>query len=378
MPSLDDHFDALTKLRPPDHWPDLREREPRPLPPAPMRLPRRIGVTVLALAVAVAGFVFVTHAFRTDRQPPVPAAQPAPQGDGSPTAQPNTTCEGTTSKPQPSGSTHVVYLAPYLAGREDWHTQSSCPARAGDPTFAWASTIPFGSEHEAIVIPVNTIAALPAAGIVIAVQAVMSGYDPALGPFPFDLSGLSLADATRRPPNEEEPPGEYEVLELDSEPVLVRVYFGTASPSLELIDSAQAELDTLQLPPVCPAPAEGGYGAELSTHRGAPGDVVTVSGPMPFQREDGSYDTSGLTRMIAWWNASPEDWPYLSSFSTVRPSPAVETSPLLRLGEGGGEKCSFSIRFLVPNVPPGDYPIVVLQEGAGSSTIEASLVFHVG
>jgi len=83
---------------------------------------------------------------------------------------------------------------------------------------------------------------------------------------------------------------------------------------------------------------------------------------MPFQRKDGSYDTSGQTRMIVWWNASPKDWPYLSSFSNVDPSPAVQGSPLLRLGEGGGDTCSFSVSFTVPDVPPGTYPIVVLQE----------------
>jgi Tol biopolymer transport system component len=297
--------------------------------------------------------------------------------DGSPTSEPSTTCEDTTTKPPPSGSTDLVYQAPYLADGDGWYTRSSCPVRAGDATLAWASTIPLETEHEAIAIPVNTIAALPPDGIVITVETVMSEYDPALGPFPFDLSGLTLHDATTRGPNEEEPPGDYAVLEIYSEPALVRVYFGTSPPSEQLIDSAQRELDTLQLPPICPAPAESGYGAELSSDQGAPGDLVTVSGPMPFQREDGSYDMSGETRMIAWWNASQEDWPYLSSFTTVRPSPAVETSPLLRLGEGGGESCSFSIRFTVPEVPPGDYPIVVLQEGGGGSTIEASLAFHV-
>ena len=98
---------------------------------------------------------------------------------------------------------------------------------------------------------------------------------------------------------------------------------------------------------------------------------------MPFQRKDGSYDTSAQTQMIVWWNASPEDWPYLSSFSHVEPSPAVQGSPLLRLGEGGGDACSFSVSFPVPDVPPGTYPIVVLQEGGGSSAIEASLTFRV-
>jgi len=371
MPSLDDHFDALTKVRPPDAWPDLGERDPRQLVPPPPPIPRRIGVAALALTVAIAGLLFVSRAF-TDRRPTAPAS---PAGNA-PTSEPST-CEDSSTGPQPSGSTDAVYLAPYLAGGEGWYTLSSCPAPARDATVAWASTIPFETEHAAVAIPTNAIAALPPDGIVITVETVLSGYDPALGPFPFDLSGLRLADATKRPPNEEEPPGDYAVLEVYSEPALVRVYFGTPSASERLIDSAQRELDTLQLPPICPAPAQGGYGAELSKDQGAPGDLVTVSGPMPFQREDGSYDTSGKTRMIAWWNVSEEDWPYLSSFSTVRPSPAVETSPLLRLGEGGGDSCSFSIRFTVPDVPSGDYPIVVLQEGSDSSAIEASLTFRV-
>lgn len=307
----------------------------------------------------------------------LPAWQPVPGEVGSPTPETTTTCDGAVSKLQSSGSTDAVYLAPYLAGDDTWDTHSSCPARAGDATVAWASTIPLRAEHEAIAIPVNTIGALPVDGIVVTVETVMSGYDPALGPYPFDLSGLTLTEATMRPPNEEEPTGDYAVLETYSEPALVRVYFGTPSPSEQLILRAQRELDTLQLPPICPAPAHGGYGAELSNDQGLPGDPITVSGPMPFQREGGSYDTSGETRMIAWWNASPEDWPYLATFSTVQASPAVEAAPLLRLGEGGADSCSFSIRFTVPDVAPGDYPIVVLQEGGDSATMEASLTFHV-
>jgi hypothetical protein len=96
---------------------------------------------------------------------------------------------------------------------------------------------------------------------------------------------------------------------------------------------------------------------------------------MPFQHEDGSYDHSGDFRMIAWWNASPEDWALLSS-STVEPSPAT-VGPLLRLGEGGLGACSFSIGFTVPDVPPGQYPIVVLDHGNDSSTMEAALTFTV-
>jgi hypothetical protein len=218
---------------------------------------------------------------------------------------------------------------------------------------------------------------LPPDGIVITALTVMSGYDPSMEPFPFDLSGLSLADARRRGPTAEEPPGEYAVLEADVEPVLIRVYFGTPSPSERLFDRAQQELDTLQLPPICPVSPRGGDGADLSTASGSPSDRVTISGPMSFGGKDGSYDTSGESRMIVWWNASPDDWPDLSSFSEVRPSPAVDGSPLLRLGEDWADRCTFSVTFTVPDVPPGEYPIVVLNEGGRGSALAASLAFHV-
>jgi hypothetical protein len=82
---------------------------------------------------------------------------------------------------------------------------------------------------------------------------------------------------------------------------------------------------------------------------------------MPFQRQDGSFDVEGRTTAIAWWNADKQDWPYLSSFSSSSPSP-VSSGPIVRLGEGGEGQCSFSITFTVPDVPPGDYPIVVIHE----------------
>jgi Tol biopolymer transport system component len=78
MPSLDDHFRALTKVRPPEDWPDLRDRAPRPIAP-PTTLRRRLGVAALALLVAAAGLVFVVRAFRMDRRPPAPAS---PIGNG--------------------------------------------------------------------------------------------------------------------------------------------------------------------------------------------------------------------------------------------------------------------------------------------------------
>jgi hypothetical protein len=76
MPNLEDYFDALTRVRPPDGWREWDHRET--LPPAPpSRRPRRVGVTALALLVAAGGVVIAVRAFPTGHQEaPEPATQP--------------------------------------------------------------------------------------------------------------------------------------------------------------------------------------------------------------------------------------------------------------------------------------------------------------
>jgi len=72
MPSLDEHFRALTEIRPPDGWPDLGDREPRPRPESSSR--RRLGVAVLALLVAATGLALVVDAFRASERAPTPSS----------------------------------------------------------------------------------------------------------------------------------------------------------------------------------------------------------------------------------------------------------------------------------------------------------------
>jgi Tol biopolymer transport system component len=72
MPSLEDHFRALERIRPPV-WPELGDREPRSVVPRPP-LGRRLAAAAVALAVTAGGLVFVVRAFRTDRPPPAPAS----------------------------------------------------------------------------------------------------------------------------------------------------------------------------------------------------------------------------------------------------------------------------------------------------------------
>jgi hypothetical protein len=279
----------------------------------------------------------------------------------------------------PSETGGVVYQVPFLIAPAGWDVYRSDPVRRGDAGIAWASSEPIDADDvgSGAALPAGTIATLPEDGVVVTAEATPWDRDPSTGPYPDGVAPFDLETAHVRAPDEEEPPGRYAVYQLYRHGVLVRVYFGSSSPSAAALADAQEVLDTLQPPPVCPAPARGGYGAVLSQAEGRPGEWIDVTGPMPFVHEDGSFDTGTETAMIAWWNAPPGEWPALSSFATSKPSPAVAGAPLVRLGEGGRGACAFTIGFRVPDVPPGAYPIVVLQEGGGGSTIEASLVFRV-
>jgi TolB protein len=70
MPSLDEHFRAVTRVRPPDDWPGLGDLEPRLLK---RPSPRRPAVAALAFVVAAAGLALAVRAFRTGDGPRPPA-----------------------------------------------------------------------------------------------------------------------------------------------------------------------------------------------------------------------------------------------------------------------------------------------------------------
>jgi hypothetical protein len=352
----------------PDQWGDIQSRTPRGFSPEP-RPGHRAAAGAVALVVVVAAFAFAWKAFQPGAGPsPGPAASTA-------STEPAT--------PPPPAANEYFPLLLQLAD-EGWHLRNSGFVEDGEATIAWASTVGFDKrdlDPLTPAIPIHTIGDLPSDGIVVTTEATPWGYDPAKGPFPpGSLDRLDLSNATVRGPEAEEPLGDYTVYEIPAPYVLVRVYFGNSAPTEDQVQLAQDELDTLAVPPVCPVPSESGFEATATPVEGAPGDTVTLTGPMPFQHEDGTYDQSAATVIIAWWNADPMDWEYLASFSTIKPSPAGP-GPLLRLGEGGVGMCSFSISFTVPDVPPGEYPVALLQEGPlphpDSSTLEDSLVIRV-
>jgi hypothetical protein len=267
------------------------------------------------------------------------------------------------------------FYPPFFLGTDGWATSDSGFVEEGSAAHGWASTQPFDPadlQPRSPAIPVETISSLPTGGIVIVAIATPWAHDPAAGAYPDgSLGGLTLAGGTQRPPEAEEPPGNYAVFDLSAENayVNVRVFFGSADPTAVAIDRAQAELDTLQIPPVCPT-LRGVEPLSMSATTGAPGDEVSLNVRFGFQFEDGTYDTQANGHVVAWWNADPATWEWLASFATKPPDPQGP-GPLVRLGESAqAGACVATIHFTVPDASPGIYSIVVLDEdGNGSSLI---------
>jgi hypothetical protein len=93
MPSLDDHFRALTRVRPSEEsWPELGQRPARSAPRRPLPV-ARLGVAALALLVAAGGLIFAMRAFEKGE----PAAGTSP-----PTMSPHPATEpGASTSPKP-------------------------------------------------------------------------------------------------------------------------------------------------------------------------------------------------------------------------------------------------------------------------------------
>jgi len=273
------------------------------------------------------------------------------------------------------------YLPPHLAGGNGWDSRSSGPVSATgqNGAYAWASTIPISEDDVRLraAIPPTTITELPPDGIVVTVEVVPSAFLDKSVPFPYADLSFDLTQAKQRGPEAEEPAGNYSVLQMnDNEAAtLVRVYFGSPSPSSSLIASAQAELDTLQLPPTCTVQGEGAHPVSISTTEASADDSLTLAGSVPFQREDGSFDESGDGQMVAWWNVAPKDWVGLASGSS--PSPAVGGEGVIRLGSAPMSTCTFAIPFSVPGVPSGDYPVLVLQQDGTGAALAGAVQVHV-
>lgn len=344
MTDLADRFRPAKSMPAPDDWPRIAHRQVEvgidgETERIASRPRARIGAAAVAIAASVAAAVLLWSAF----------------GRGSTT--PFT--QSATPSPAPSSTTDFRYLFPFFREMDTWHVHDTGEVSAQEGAVAWASNVPFdpadlGPRSPAI--PLNTIAALPAEGIVLTALVVPSEDDAKSGPWPpGSLVRPNLADATVRGPQAEEPPGDYVVYQLDGY-ALIRVYFGDPKPSAEALAAAQAELDTLEVPPTCPVSAEGTFPhtLSLSADTVSPGTAVTVTGEIPFQGKDGSYDRAANSVIELWWDADRADW--IELFADP------EDSSSMLLGSGGSGSCFLSLTITIPpGAPLGDHQIVAID-----------------
>jgi hypothetical protein len=120
------------------------------------------------------------------------------------------------------------------------------------------------------------------------------------------------------------------------------------------------------VPPDCPEVEPGGYLATLSPVSATPGSTVAISGPAPFIAVDGTRRSPTENLAIeAWWNSDPSEWEDLLPGGAV-PSP-VGPGPAFFLAEQDVTgKCTFDFAFVVPDVPPGVYNVVLLVVASDS------------
>jgi hypothetical protein len=118
-------------------------------------------------------------------------------------------------------------------------------------------------------------------------------------------------------------------------------------------------------PRKCPArTGTGAYDTALRPSSGAPGSTVTVSGPLPVMREDGTYGGQTATQVDVYWNLSFDHWP---SFSGSSPVAAVAGSRVRHLGtQDVATLCRYQVQVEIPAVSPGIFPIEVLYQGPDS------------
>ena len=353
MTDLRERFRPAKELPAPDDWGRIAGRVPQPLPEDVGRTRPfvRIEAAAVAVAVSVAAALVLWSSF------------------GGRSTVPLTESPTPSAAPAPSSPTDFEYLYPFFRGSDGWHVHDSGPAQLHDGSVGWAANVAFDPADlgpRAPAIPWYTISALPRDGIVLTALVVPapSVNRAEAGPWPpGSLDRPLLADAAVRGQEAEEPAGDYTVYEIDGY-ALIRVYFGSPDPSQEALAAAQAELDTLEVPPTCPVSKEGTFPEtmRLTTSTGeagptvtaAPGDTVTITGLIPFQREDGSYNRDADSVIELWWDADPAEWIDL----VAEPRSTSATF----LGSGGTGSCFLSVTITVPSdAAAGDHQIVAID-----------------
>lgn len=98
---------------------------------------------------------------------------------------------------------------------------------------------------------------------------------------------------------------------------------------------------------------------------------------MPHFDAQGNFVDETDGRIQLWWNVNPDQYALLTPGSLQEAPPAKPGKILLLNEQNVSQLRTFAIDFQVPNVPPGSYPILVLNVGGGSATLQGSATFSV-
>jgi len=112
----------------------------------------------------------------------------------------------------------------------------------------------------------------------------------------------------------------------------------------------------------------------VTSSTGAPGSAVQVSGPVYYLDKAGEVWVDADDTVQAWWNLEPKDD---ASVALAAIAAANGSDP----GPGGEHQlvgsdrpegtCSFEVRFRVPQVGAGAYPVTVLRVGGSDGSASA-------
>lgn len=136
--------------------------------------------------------------------------------------------------------------------------------------------------------------------------------------------------------------------------------------SAETRRDAWAILDSLEFDsaPVAPTmpdcgvigPTSDDYSTAMLPDRGPSGTGVVLSGPT-LRGEDGRYWPAD--RVEVWWNTEVPA-------TEVSDAPPTTPGPIVRLArEDVSERCTYSLHFTIPDVPPGRYDVRVFMYHEG-------------
>jgi hypothetical protein len=121
----------------------------------------------------------------------------------------------------------------------------------------------------------------------------------------------------------------------------------------------------------------------VSSFSGPAGTAVEVSGPLYYLNSENELWVPGNDAIQAWWNLDPSDYASAST-AAVEAANGGDATPTKSGGELVGEfitngACSFDLKFNVPDVGPGKYPISIMGVAGsdGSTTVYGSFIYEV-